>query len=126
MIDVDTVVVSKICGKGRFQFKEFWLSKEGCHEIVTSNWGMGDIVHNDLIANVANSIHQCGRGFQAWKNSSNFNLNVELRAKINQLNNRQSIIIDLDGFNEVKSLEKEVGKLLEQKELYWRQQSRAT
>lgn len=124
LIEFDVAPPTHSRCKRRFIFEDYWVSRAGCKDTVAFHWGTSDQSSSNPINSFVSSIWHCSQGLQAWHKSCNKSITNELQSNQRELDSRQSDGINLIEFEEVKCLEKEVSKLMEQEELYWWQHSR--
>ncbi|KAH7837759.1 hypothetical protein Vadar_017617 [Vaccinium darrowii] len=110
-------------GLRSFRFDSRWTSDPESMEVVKKSWQ--NPVQGSKMFEVFSKVRGCRQELRKWSKAKNFNA----RRKINEVHQK---LIDIgeerrhgwDG--EVRELEKELGRLWEQEERFWRQKYRAT
>lgn len=101
----------------RFRFENAWVQEADCRIKVEEGWRAGD--H----ASLQDQIQRCGEGLQQWGNE----LRARFKKKMAYCRDR---IAALKGSNAtadveaIKNCKHELGMLLEQQEIYWKQRSK--
>lgn len=80
--------------------------------------------YSNPMSRVLKGIQNCIQGLSSWHKFSNTSINIDLKNKQAKLARKQVNGINQVELAEMKQLEKEVAKLMEQEDMFWRQRSR--
>ncbi|KAL5769658.1 hypothetical protein ACOSP7_013812 [Xanthoceras sorbifolium] len=108
-------------GSKRFLFEECWAADEGCDNIIKSTWNQN--CNNNISESVLSNLSACSKKLQLWNKSNRVQLRQGILAKRRELLDLNLIHNPAD-WKKMKDIETELNKLLEVKEVYWKQRSR--
>lgn len=104
-----------------FKFEDVWMTKETCREIINSTW-QGTGVETDMNG-VMQVLDRCGENLQRWGRAEFGGMEKKLREcqeKFEALRNLPVSDIEAE-----REQERVMAELLVQKEIWWKQRSRA-
>lgn len=107
-------------GARRFLFETMWMKEENFEEVVKEAWSSGDSV------NIDTRIQRCASTLTHWNHHSFKRVTKEIQGLKKEMAELNLINPSMEQENRLRTVSRELEKLLEQEELMWRQRSRVS
>ncbi|XP_042969164.1 uncharacterized protein LOC122301866 [Carya illinoinensis] len=102
-----------------FRYEAWWSKEEECKEVITNNW-LQDTTERNSVQQV---LTHCRNSLQQWSKNFHRQKGLLLKQKSALLKNLQDGNSG-DNSNNIRALQKEVGILMEEEDIKWRQRAK--